>query len=255
VRNVLCRCTHVAPKILSVLIATSARCALGLAMLVGPLLADAIAACTTGQCAITFNTDQFLHSNWTACGNLKGNLGTALPPGASQVLDHASNTLVPCTPQLCPYAIPSTRDNSVLVNVVPMAGQVILAYLPSLSLVLDASAAIGAFAAHNALLYQAYIEAYSEAMQLQPESSAAPCPGVTDKDIAVAVQAAANQRTAIAKASIKFNPRPFLRLGYDLNDTVGFLQIYAEILAFKNNYKGATVPGAAYFRWGYSKCV
>jgi hypothetical protein len=136
-----------------------------------------------------------------------------------------------------------------------MAGQVILAYLPSPSLVLDASAAIGAFASHNMLLYQAYIQAYSEAMQVQPESSAAPYPGITDEDIAAAIEAAANERTAIARASIQINPRPFLRLGYNLHDSIGFLQIYAEILAFKNNYKGATVPGAAYFRFGHPKCM
>jgi hypothetical protein len=211
---------------------------------------------TAGQCAITFNTDQFLHSNWTTCGNVKGNLGTALPPGASHVLDHASDTLVPCTPDLCPYAIPCTRDGSALVNVVPMAGQVILAYLPSPSLVVDTSAGIGSFAGHNALLYQAYMEAYSEAMQLQPESSSAPCPGVTDASIAAAVAAVANRSIAIAHPSIKFNPRPFLRLGYEMSDTVGFLQIYAEILAFKNNYKGAAVPGAAYFRFAsHTTCI
>jgi hypothetical protein len=189
------------------------------------------------------------NSSWVSCGAF-GHMGTALPPGSSQVLDVASNTLVPCTPSRCPYAVPSAANSSVLVNFVPMTSPVILSYLPNPSIVVDTSAALGAFASHDTTHSHAFSRAYLEAMQLQPSSSSSslPVPGVSDGDIAASVAAAVGRGTAIAIPPFTINPRPFLRLGYDLEDTVGVLSICAEILAFKNRYLGSPLPGVAYFR-------
>jgi hypothetical protein len=188
------------------------------------------------------------NSSWASCGAF-GHMGTALPPGSSQVLDVASNTLVTCTPSRCPYAIPSAANSSVLVNFVPMTSPVILSYLPNPSIVVDTSAALGAFASHDTTHSQAFSQAYFEAMRLQPSSSSSslPVPGVSDGDIAASV-AAVGRGTTIATPPFPINPRPFLRLGYDLHDTVGVLSICAEILAFNNRYLGSPLPGVAYFR-------
>jgi hypothetical protein len=182
----------------------------------------------------------------TPCG-AHGQLGTALPPGSSQVLDSTTDTLVPCTAHRCPYAIPSASNSSVLLNFVPMTSPVILSYLPNPSLVVDTSAALGAFASHDTTRSQAFSQAYLEAMQLQPAAFSPPVPGVSDSDIAAAVAAVARS-TVIARPSFTIDPRPFLRLGYELQDTAGVLSICAEILAFKNRFRGSPVPGAAYFR-------
>jgi hypothetical protein len=201
-----------------------------------------------GKCVITFNTDQFRPSNLSSC-NLKGHLGTALPPGSSVVLDRASDTLVPCTPLLCPYAIPSARDSGVLVNFVPISTPVIVTYLPDPALVVDASAALGAFAIHNTIHYNDYRQAYAESLlPWEPSASAPPTPGLTDAAIAAAVAAVAERSTSMATPTGAINPRPLLRLGYDLNDTVEVLQIHGEILAFINTYRGSPCPGVSYFR-------
>jgi hypothetical protein len=165
------------------------------------------------------------------------------------VLDRASDTLVPCTPDLCPYAIPSARDSSVLVNFVPISTPVIVTYLPNPSLAVDTSAALGAFASHNTIHHKAYRRAFTDAMlPWQPSASEPPIPGVSDAAIAAAVAAGANQSTTIANSSITVNPRPFLRMGYNLHDIVGVLQRYAEIAAFNNTYRGSPCPGVAYYR-------
>jgi hypothetical protein len=178
---------------------------------------------TAGKCAITFNTDQFRHSNLSSC-SMEGRLGTALPPGASVVLDRASDTLVPCTPDLCPYAIPSARDSSVLVNFVPMSIPVVLAYIASPTLVIDTSPALGAFASHNTVLFRDYLQAYKAAMQPGAAAASVQAFGVTDDEIAAAIGAVSNRNTAIAHPSVTVDPRPFLSLGFNLHDTVEFLQ-------------------------------
>jgi hypothetical protein len=201
-----------------------------------------------GRCVITFKSDQFRQSNLSSC-NLKGRLGTAVPPGSSVVLDRASDTLVPCTPLLCPYAIPSARDSNVLVNFVPISTPMIVTYLPSPSLAVDNSAALGAFASRNTAHDQEYRQAFTDALlPRQPPASTPPEPGVSDAAIAAAVAAVAHQSIAIATPSVAINPQPFLRLGYDLRDTVAMLQPYAEMLAFNNSFRGIPCPGVSYFR-------
>jgi hypothetical protein len=180
---------------------------------------------------------------------MKGNLGTAVPPGSPVVLDRASDTLVPCTQLLCPYAIPSARDSNVLVNFVPISTSVIVTYLPSPSLAVDNSAALGAFASRNTAHDQEYRQAFTDALlPRQPPASTPPEPGGSDAAIAAAVAAVAHRSGAIANTSVTIDPRPFLRLGYDLRDTVAMLQPQAEMLAFNNSFRGIPCPGVSYFR-------
>jgi hypothetical protein len=71
-----------------------------------------------GKCAITFSTYQCRGSNkpWP---NVTGNIGSALFPGSLRVLNRASNTLEPCTKQLCPTAAMSSQTKQ-LVNFAPL---------------------------------------------------------------------------------------------------------------------------------------
>jgi hypothetical protein len=199
-----------------------------LAFAVNDLLTRLVCCCAPGSCAITFNLDQYQYSKqlWP---NVTGNIGTTIFPGSARVLNRASNTLEPCTKQLCPMSVFSNRTQQ-LINYAPMYCVYRTRLFPELTATSEALAGTRTF--FQFLLTQSYNSYVTPLLaSLKP---------------VVANTSAANATTPAPNYG--FNPKPLLDYGYNLNDSISFVPAFVSGYAHKNQLQDVTLPGAAYFR-------
>jgi hypothetical protein len=195
------------------------------------LLTQLVAA-TTGSCAITFNLDQYQYSKqlWP---NVTGNIGTTLFPGSALVLNRASNTLEPCTKQLCPTSTFSNRTQQ-FVNYAPMYCVFRSRFFPDPTATPEALAGTRSF-------YQ-----FISTMSLKSYVS----PLLASLKPVVANASATNGTNATTPTpNYGFNPKPLLDYGYNLNDSISFVPAFLAGYTHKNQLQDITLPGASYFRW------
>jgi hypothetical protein len=102
-----------------------------------------LASVLAGKCAVTFSQDQYQHS-LEHRPHVRGHVGTALTPGSPYVLDRASATLQPCTPQLCALGSVSNRTQRLL-NYAPLYTAYPSRYATSPAASLEAQMAMAAF--------------------------------------------------------------------------------------------------------------
>jgi hypothetical protein len=184
-----------------------------------------------GTCALTFGLRVFQSSN-AAWANVTGNIGTGIFPGATKVLNRTSNTLQPCTKELCPLAVASAQAQQ-LVNFAPLytvyRSQMLLATA------VTGEAMGGMFSLTSfmlSLIPVAYLTALAAALgSFHPSSGP-------------------NTSASLTPSSSPFDPQPLAAIGYDVNDTLAYLPAAFSAMTHSNQLQDIALPGASYYRCG-----
>jgi hypothetical protein len=211
-----------------------------------------------GTCAITFNSDQYQYSPalWP---NVTGNIGTAIFPGSPRVLARATNTLEPCTKELCPLAATSSRTKQ-LVNFAPLYTVYRNRYILADTATGDARAAVtGFFQFLAAGSTSKYIIPLLTALGLQ-KPAAMPGAAITMHDPSTNTSGPGNTSAPTStdtnstapplptSPQYGFNMQPLVDAGFNPDDTLSFLPAFVSAAFHRNQLQDLAIPGAAYFR-------
>jgi hypothetical protein len=186
-----------------------------------------------GTCAVAFGFGVYQSSN-AGWANVTGNIATGIFPGATRVLNRTSNTLQPCTKELCPLAVASAQTNQ-LVNFAPL-------YVVYRTQMLLAPTITGEGYKGMESLMQ-FMASQIPASYLTPLRKAL---GLI-RPPANAPASAAPAPPAGSPAS-PFNLQPLVDIGYHLADTVSFLPAAFSATTHSNQLQDIELHGAAYFR-------